>query len=66
MCILGIHGKFLVFLVKLVFSSKTKYQHVSIYLHAGTKLFPGENSATDLGLTVLIKNVSVGGKIRVL
>jgi hypothetical protein len=56
----------LVFLVKLVFSSKTKYQHVSIYLHAGTKLFPGENSATDLGLTVLIKNVSVGGKIRVL
>jgi len=26
------------------------YQHVSIYLHAGTKLFPGENSATDLGL----------------
>jgi len=31
-------------------TNKQTYQHVSIYLHAGTKLFPGENSATDLGL----------------
>jgi len=30
-------------------TNKQTYQHVSIYLHAGTKLFPGENSATDLG-----------------